>query len=181
MAETAVRAVLQMISPNTGIVISDEIGLMGVFEDETKVTLDDDSVADIRDSEDIDNRGDYYRVLNKDGCILFDEKVKSTGIMIENNEIVGYLFELIDYSATQTLDSFFDDDYKCKPIIIYYKGSLYINNIDDEKIKSKYKYDENIWIEPIDNSSWSLEFKNKVYYSILKNIPNRISVYRYRG
>lgn len=181
MAETAVKAVLQMISPATGIVISDEIGLMGVFENETRLTLYDDSVADIRADRSIANRGDYYRVLDKDGCILFDEKVKSTGIMIENGEIVGYIFELLDYSATQTLDLFFDDDCKCRPIIIYYKGSLYVNNIDDEKIKNKYKYDENIWIEPIDNTSWSLEFKKKVYYSILENAPNGISVYRYRG
>ena len=180
MAETAVKAVLQMISPNTGIVISDEIGLMGVFEDETKATLDDGSVADIRVDSSIANRGDYYRVLDKDGCILFDEKVKSTGIMIENGEIVGYMFELLDYSATQKFGLFFDD-YKCKPIIIYYKGSLYVNDIDDEKIKSKYKYDENIWLEPIDYTSWSLEFKKKVYYSILENASNGISVYRYRG
>lgn len=187
--DSVIYSMLQMIAPECGIVIDENIGLLGEFKDEAsydknikQLTIQGYSENEIRQvavfhrAEIQQTRGDFFRVIGNDGCILFDERVESTILLYRENVHVGYMFILRDVKAYQVLDDFFDDEASCRAVIIYYNNNLYINNIQDDEIKGKYKYDKSIKIEEVDNRSFRIEFKNDIFYSYVVSYHNRISI-----
>ena len=115
-------------------------------------------------------RGNYFRVIDGDGCILFDEYITITG-EIWNKDKPEYVFALRDYKVANKFDSFFCSDTKMLDGLIYYDGKdTYTNCLE---LKDKYKYMENLKLEQVVGSSYTLDVGNNVYSSYeLSSINN---------
>lgn len=188
---TQMENMLQMIDPEHGIIIDNNIGLLGKFENddieqENMIAMrkrgyeidDTKSLARLNDKQSMYKRGQYFNVIDTDGCILFDELVTETGIMYKNNELYGYIFILKDYKASQVFDIFFDDEAFCPAVILYIDNKLYINNVNDKELKGKFEYRSNIKIEFVKQGEYRLEVNHDIYYSYNIEGNNRISIYK---
>lgn len=188
---TQMENMLQMIDPSHSIIIDRNIGLLGEFEsvedEEQSIrtmqklgynVYQDNIIAKLDDKYSMYKRGDYFKVIDADGCILFDEYITDCGIIYKNRELYGYIFVLKDYRASQVFDIFFDDEDFCQAVVLYIDGKLYINNIDDEELMSKFEYREDIKIHFVKPGEFKLEFENTVYYSYAINGHNNISIYK---
>lgn len=191
---TQMENMLQMIDPEHGIIIDENIGLLGEFESEeseerenlisrnfianSSIVDKDKSIGRLSDKYSMYTRGEYFKVIDADGCILFDEYIKECGIIYKNNKLYGYIFILKDYKASQVFDVFFDDEAFCSAVVLYVNGKLYINNVTDKEIMSKYEYRPDIKIEYVKPCEYRLEFENTIYYSYTINSSNKISVYK---
>lgn len=187
---TQMEAMLQMIDPGHSIIIDNNIGLLGEFtseEDEKHALasnksemydIDNMTIGRLHDKHTLYKRGDFFKVIDSDGCILFDEYIRESGIIYRNNSLYGYLFVLRDYEASQVFDTFFDDEAFCAAVVLYINDKLYINNVLDEELMNKFEYREDIKIEFIKQGEYKLEFENTVYYSYNVDSNNGISIYK---
>lgn len=188
---TQMENMLQMIDPEHGVIIDNNIGLLGKFENddieqENMLAMrkrgyeidDTKSLARLNDKQSMYKRGQYFNVIDTDGCILFDELVTETGIMYKNNELYGYIFILKDYKASQVFDIFFDDEAFCPAVILYIDNKLYINNVNDKELKEKFEYRSDIKIEFVKQGEYRLEINHDIYYSYNIEGNNRISIYK---
>lgn len=188
---TQMENMLQMIDPQHGIIIDDNIGLLGEFEsDAIEESImqdmikegydisDTQNIARLSDKHSMYKRGQYFRVIDTDGCILFNEYVTECGIIYRNKETYGYVFILKDYKAYQAFDIFFDDEAFCPAVVLYVNNKLYVNNIQDEEIMKKFKYRDDIKIEFVKQGEYKLEIDKEIYYSYIINNNNMISIYK---
>lgn len=188
---TQMENMLQMIDPAHGIIIDKNIGLLGEFKSEFEEDLvmknmhargyevyTNVSVGKLNDKHSMNKRGDFFKVIDADGCILFDEYITDSGIIYKNNELYGYIFVLKDYKASQVFDIFFDDEAFCPAVVIYANNKLYINKISDDKLMKKFEYRDDIKIEYVKHGEYKLEFENIVYYSYVIEGNNSISIYK---
>ena len=185
------ESMLQMIDPAHGVIIDENIGLLGYFESEDveeKVlksmsllnyeVYDNISVAKLHDKHSMYKRGNFFQVIDTDGCILFDEYVKEIGIIYKDDELYGYMFILKDYKASQSFDTFFDIESYCPAVVLYVDNKLYINKVLDKELMNRFEYREDIKIEHVKRWEYKLEFENINYYSYVINSNNNISVYK---
>lgn len=187
---------LTMIDKEHSIVVSDELGLMGGFYSEDSMQKTDAYNIKKYDKyelsqlkrfstfgSNINKRGDYFKVIDKDGTIALDENVTQTYIIFGKNGIDGYAFILDKCVSTQQFDLFFDDTMYRPTIVIMMNNNLYINNTTNESLKHKYKYDKNIEIETTTtkrDGEWlrKLMFNGKAYNCGLIDSNNKIGVCR---
>ena len=188
---TQMEDILQMIDPGHSIIIDKNIGLLGEFaseEDEEQAmrkarscgydTGNNSIIGRLYDKSSLYKRGDFFKVIDADGCILFDEYIKESGIIYRNNVLYGYIFILRDYEASQVFDLFFDDEAFCPAVVLYINGKLYINNVLEEKLMIRFKYRDDIKIDFVKQGEYKLEFENTVYYSYNIDGNNGISIYK---
>lgn len=188
---TQMENMLQMIDPEHGVIIDNNIGLLGKFENEDTereniqamrkrgYEIDENkSLARLNDKHSMYKRGQYFNVIDTDGCILFDEFITETGILYKNNKLYGYMFILKDYKASQVFDIFFDDEAFCPAVILYIDNKLYINNVNDKELIKKFEYKNDIKIEFVKQGEYRLEFNNDIFYSYNIEGNNRISIYK---
>lgn len=195
METSQVENMLQMIDPKHGIVIDDKIGLLGEFESEYAEEMSDldmrkngynidcfkTTVAKTWNATTMFRRGQYFKVINKDGCFLFDEYITESGIIYKNNIHYGYVFILKDYKAIQVFDGLFDEEDSSPAIVIYANDKLYINNVQDKKIMNKFEYNDSIILDYRKPGEYKLEFNDDIFYST--NIDynfnfNKINIFR---
>lgn len=188
---TQMENMLQMIDPQHGIIIDDKVGLLGEFESDDAEELalqdmrkkgydvsDNQNLARLNDKHSMYKRGQYFRVIDTDGCFLFDEYVTESGIIYRNNEPYGYIFILKDYKASQVFDIFFDDEAFCPAVILYIDNKLYINNVQDKELMKKFNYKDDIKIEFVKQGEYRLEIDREIYYSYNIDGNNMISIYK---
>lgn len=177
------EALLQMIDPEHGIILDENIGLIGKYSsaDTKQKTIAHKSelisVGKLWDKPSMVKRGDYYVPIGTCG-ILFDEHVADTGIMYSSNKIFGYAFILKDYKAVQVFDKFFDSECECNAVVLYINSKLYINCVNDDEIKSKFEYEPSIRIEFIKQGEYKLWFRDKLFYSYRIEANNNISIFK---
>lgn len=116
-------------------------------------------------------RGNYFRVIDSDGCILFDEYITITG-EICNKDKPEYVFALRDYKVANKFDSFFCSNAERLDGLIYYDGKdMYTNCLE---LKDKYKYMENLKLEKVVGNSYTLDIGNNVYSSYAVSPINKV-------
>lgn len=180
------EALFNMLGIDSIIRLSSELYLMGEFldinsfENERQRTMEGlkramfkhgNTIGDVNSGDRIlGYRGNYFRVIDSDGCILFDEYITITG-EIWNTDKPEYVFALRDYKVANKFDSFFCSDAKMLDGLIYYDGKdIYTNCLE---LKDKYKYMENLKLERVVGSSYTLDVGNNVYSSYeLSSINN---------
>ena len=180
------EALFNMLGIDSIIRLSSELYLMGEFldinsfENERQRKMEGlkramfkhgNTIGDVNSGDRIlGYRGTYFRVIDSDGCILFDEYITITG-EIWNTDKPEYVFALIDYKVANKFDSFFCSDTKMLDGLIYYDGKdTYTNCLE---LKDKYKYMENLKLERVVGSSYTLDVGNNVYSSYeLSSINN---------
>lgn len=180
------EALFNMLGIDSIIRLSSELYLMGEFldinsfENERQRTMEGlkramfkhgSTIGDVNSGDRIlGYRGNYFRVIDSDGCILFDEYITITG-EIWNTDKPEYVFALRDYKVANKFDSFFCSDTKMLDGLIYYDGKdIYTNCLE---LKDKYKYMENLKLERVVGSSYTLDVGNNVYSSYeLSSINN---------
>lgn len=180
------EALFNMLGIDSIIRLSSELYLMGEFfdinsfENERQRTMEGlkramfkhgNTIGDVNSGDRIlGYRGNYFRVIDSDGCILFDEYITITG-EIWNTDKPEYVFALRDYKVANKFDSFFCSDTKMLDGLIYYDGKdTYTNCLE---LKDKYKYMENLKLERVVGSSYTLDVGNNVYSSYeLSSINN---------
>ena len=187
---TQMEAMLQMIDPGHSIIIDKNIGLLGEFasEDDEEHALasnrsgeydvDSMTIGRLHDKYSLYKRGDFFKVIDSNGCILFDEYIRESGIIYKNSNLYGYIFILRDYEASQVFDMFFDDEAFCPAVVLYINDKLYINNVLDEELMNRFEYRDDIKIEFVKQGEYKLEFENIVYYSYNIDGNNNISIYK---
>lgn len=188
---TQMENMLQMIDPAHGIIIDSNIGLLGEFtttvneelalhnmSDKGYEVYTNISVGKLNDKRSMYKRGDFFKVVDADGCILFDEYINDCGILYKNNELYGYIFILKDYKASQVFDLFFDNEAFCPAVVLYVDNKLYINNVLDKELMKRFEYRDDIKLEYMKTGEYKLEFENFVYYSYVINGHNNISIYK---
>lgn len=158
---------LNMIDPSKGIMISEEIGLLGFgSEEECTKTVFHDNNDDKLAYAYIDTfisgfRGNYFYVIDKDGCILFDYYIVSAGIIKEQGSIIGYIFRLKDYNSEE---DFFESGYY-PGLVLYINGKLYVNNLIDKETANKIGEYKDFSIEHNGAIDYRLRMDNKIYHS----------------
>lgn len=158
---------LNMIDPSKGIMISEEIGLLGFGEekdfDKTVFhDINDDKLAFAYIDTFISGfRGDYFYVISEDGCILFDYYIVSAGIIREQGNIIGYVFRLKDYDSEE---DFFESGYY-PGLVLYMDGKLYVNNLKDKEVAKKIGEYKDFSIERTGVIDYTLKIENKIYHS----------------
>lgn len=180
------EALFNMLGIDSIIRLSSELYLMGEFldinsfENERQRTMEGlkramfkhgNTIGDVNSGDRIlGYRGNYFRVIDSDGCILFDEYITITGV-IWNTDKPEYVFALRDYKVANKFDSFFCSDTKMLDGLIYYDGKdTYTNCLE---LKDKHKYMENLKLERVVGSSYTLDVGNNVYSSYeLSSINN---------
>lgn len=178
---------LRMIDPEHGIVIDDNIGLLGEFS--SKEIEEENKKAMIREGftekcihdigifnviSTMSKRGQYFIVVDSDGCVIIDEFIEQTFLMYKNNSLVGYAFILKEYKAKQILDIFFDDESSCPAVILFIDNKLYINNVNDSKLIKKYNYSKDISISVIGTGTYKINYKGDSYSTYIVDNYNKI-------
>lgn len=180
------EALFNMLGIDSIIRLSSELYLMGEFFDIDSFENDrqrkmeglkramfkhGNTIGDVNSGDRIlGYRGNYFRVIDSDGCILFDEYITITG-EIWNTDKPEYVFALRDYKVANKFDSFFCSNAEMFDGLIYYDGKdMYTNCLE---LKDKYKYMENLKLERVVGSSYTLDVGNNVYSSYeLSSINN---------
>ena len=172
------EALFNMLGIDSIIRLSSELYLMGEFfdidsfENERQRAMEGlkramfkhgNTIGDVNSGDRIlGYRGNYFRVIDSDGCILFDEYITITG-EIWNTDKPEYVFALRDYKVANKFDSFFCSNAEMLDGLIYYDGKdMYTNCLE---LKDKYKYIENLKLEKVVGSSYTLDIGNNVYSS----------------
>lgn len=181
-----VEALFNMLGIDSIIRLSSELYLMGEFldinsfENERQRKMEGlkramfkhgNTIGDVNSGDRIlGYRGNYFRVIDSDGCILFDEYITITG-EIWNTDKPEYVFALRDYKVANKFDSFFCSNAKMLDGLVYYDGKdIYTNCLE---LKDKYKYMESLKLERVVGSSYTLDIGNNVYSSYeLSSINN---------
>lgn len=180
------EALFNMLGIDSIIRLSSELYLMGEFLDinsfenaeqrkmeglKRAMFTHGNTIGDVNSGDRIlGYRGNYFRVIDSDGCILFDEYITITG-EIWNTDKPEYVFALRDYKVANKFDSFFCSNAKMLDGLVYYDGKdIYTNCLE---LKDKYKYMENLKLERVVGSSYTLDVGNNVYSSYeLSSINN---------
>lgn len=118
-------------------------------------------------------RGNYFRVIDGDGCILLDEYITLTGELWNvDKDKPEYVFALRDYRVANKFDSFFCSNAEMLDGLIYYDGKdMYTNCLE---LKDKYKYMENLKLEKVVGNSYTLDIGNDVYSSYAVSPLNKV-------
>lgn len=180
------EALFNMLGIDSIIRLSSELYLMGEFldinsfENERQRKMEGlkramfkhgNTIGDVNSGDRIlGYRGNYFRVIDSNGCILFDEYITITG-EIWNTDKPEYVFALRDYKVANKFDSFFCSNAKMLDGLVYYDGKdIYTNCLE---LKDKYKYMESLKLERVVGSSYTLDVGNNVYSSYeLSSINN---------
>lgn len=143
---TTLEAILNMIDKEHSIILSEEIAILGnndyIIDKQNRF----DYVRKIYDDCQDIKVGDCFTVIDSDGVILFDEYVDASAIVFEQDNTLGYLFKLKDYTIKDTtwgiLEESLTDEF---PALIYYKNGIIQTNC--EELQEKYLYNNNIKCE----------------------------------
>lgn len=171
------KAMLQMIDPKHSLLLTSRVGLLGnIMENEVDEARLTENIEIVGSWEYHDiKRGDYFTVIGEDGCILFNEYVKSSGLIEENGKTTGYLFVLKDYNASEAFDSFFDDEAESPGLIVYtLDDQLKVNNLKDKSIRNQFIYNDNLKLHGEDGALW---MDGNIYCP--RQISENNKVYRY--
>lgn len=176
-----IKGLLKMFNPEHGIIISNDIGLIG--NNDFKISPFREYDGTIYDANlDKPNKfrlGDKYKVLHSDGFVLFDEEVEWTGIIKgENNENVAYIFGLYGRGISNTIDSFFGDDCTDSSLVLYtpskfkaFGGKCETNDKELSEVSNEYIYKENM---SYNKTTGNLVIDNKAYRMIEIDSENKI-------
>lgn len=181
------EALFNMLGIDSIIRLSSEMYLMGEFFDIDSFENDrqremeglkramfkhGNAIGDVNSGDRIlGYRGNYFRVIDSDGCILFDEYITITG-EIWNKDKPEYVFALRDYKVANKFDSFFCSNAERLDGLIYYDGKdMYTNCLE---LKDKYKYMENLKLEKVVGNSYTLDIGNNVYSSYAVSPINKV-------
>jgi hypothetical protein len=164
---TPIEDMLTMIDKGHSIVIDDNIGLLG--EGIETEELDAAELAYIRQGYDIDSRGKYWRIIDKDGCILIDKFVTMIGIVEEYGITVAYIFVLKDYRVKDEFNSFFESGATKEAVVIYSNGKL-TTNCEELGLE----INDSIDITEIVGHQYRLYINNDRYISYIINSDNNI-------
>ena len=170
-----VSSMLCMIDKEHGILINDEIGLIGNASYEIKKSHGDLYIAG---QENQYKLGDYFEVICDKGYKLFDEYVVSIGIIMNDTGVNGYIFELKDYNVEDALNDFFGFQKSKFAAILCMKDNtgdnvLYTNC---KSLKHKYKFSDSI-----EYTDSICEIFGKQYRKIIKDYNNNIFTLLERG
>lgn len=181
------EALFNMMGIDSIIRLDNELYLMGEFFDidsfenakqkkvesiKRSLFVHGNTIGDVNSGDRIlGYRGNYFRVIDSDGCILFDEYITITG-EIWNKDKPEYVFALRDYKVTNKFDSFFCSNAERLDGLIYYDGKdMYTNCLE---LKDKYKYMENLKLEKVVGNSYTLDIGNNVYSSYAVSPLNKV-------
>lgn len=165
---------LTFIDKEHAVYINETIGLIGEFEseEEDKRFLDSEYAKKMCNIQkqvgNTGRRGDYYRVVDKDACILFDEYITDTLITFgEKNPI--YVFRLKDYFVTDELDTFFDIQ-PYRSALIMYDGKELFTNCN----QLNYKLINNFALSNYNFGIEKVFIQGKTYKAVTINTENNI-------
>jgi len=180
-------SMLSMLDAKHSIVLSDEIGLIGYGYDETpKMKVISDEVYDNKiaefDKQDIYGfRGNYFKVVNRYGIILFDEYVDAIWIVQDSNiNIKYYIFKLKDYTRKSRNDKelFFDNFEGTSAYVLYEveTDKLYVNNLNDLEVAQKIGEvtNDKFKITLLGNNNYIIYIDKKEYRSFIVNCRYKI-------
>ena len=173
---TNVCCMLQMLDPNHSIILDENIALLGETEDEVGHTDKVATMLDLR--HDKVKRGDYFQVIDRDGCILFNPYVKAAGTMVIGANTVGYCFFLKDYDEEDDFLSIVDSNARTEAVVIYADNKLYAKRNYGDEFLSNLVIDKNIRIESIGNETYLLTFKGNTFLSSVLNKKQKIMQFR---
>lgn len=176
-ASDELLGMLNMLDKQHSILLYGNIALMGNIDYEVEDWYE---VEDIPSwNNETTKRGEYFDVLDSDGCLMFDMQVYKVGVLFNNMDIVGYVFVLKDYRAIDNKNSFFTGLEETKPgIIISYNNKLYINEIIELLNDNRFEFDRNMEFEEMNSGDSKLFFKGINYISCC--IDDKNNIYRYR-
>lgn len=180
--DNVLKAMLNMIDREHSIYLSPDIGLIGNsdFEIESHYEIEDLFNPRYRKAE---KRGDYFTVVDKDCCKLFEPYINFSSYIYDNLDLVGYLFILKDIQA-------YGDEPKelfetlgimtyVPGIVVYYQGHLYINDLVDKNCDSKFEYDSSLRLEKLSiGHNYRLTFMGKSYTNESLDIKNEIQIFK---
>lgn len=179
---STLEAILNMIDKEHSIILSEEIAILGnhdyIIDKQDKF----DYVRKIYDDYQDIRVGNYFTVIDSNGVILFDEYVDACAIVFEQDNVLGYLFKLKDYTIKDTTWSILEENLTDEfPALIYYKNGIVQTNC--EELQEKYVYNDKIKCElsqkmiikpEINGIKYSvkvLSYENFIYsLSVSKNI-----------
>lgn len=183
------EALFNMLGIDSIIRLSSELYLMGEFFDidsfgnAKQIAMESlkramfkhgNTIGDVNSGDRIlGYRGNYFRVIDSDGCILFDEYITITGeLWNADKDKPEYVFALRDYKVANKFDSFFCGNAEMLDGLIYYDGKdMYTNCLE---LKDKYKYMANLKLEKAVGNSYTLDIGNDVYSSYTVSPINRV-------
>jgi hypothetical protein len=189
------ESMLNMLAPESSIIIDKNIGLIGYTDDkkdEERIRLfnlkrgykeyETLKIGRLNDwsgtRRDICKKGSSFKVVDSNGCILFDEKVNRVYKLLTDDGQDMYVFFIKDREATQTFDDFFDEDDYCPAVLLLVGDKLYINDSKDEELTSKYDVNTDIILVEDKAYMWGIEYRGDVYRPAPLSINNNIFVCR---
>ena len=164
-------SVLNFLDKKHSIIINEEIGLLVNYE-----FIVDENVTDILSYPnrlDLYKRGDYFNVIDKDGCLLFKEDIIKTCCLKLDNKTFGYVFILKNFLAKDEEESFFDDEATVPALIAYIDNKLYRNNII-EYTDCNVELDKSIKYKEMSGSSFIIHIHNKAFTVTCADRKNNI-------
>lgn len=176
---TNLYAMLSMIDTKHGIIINENLGLLGNIE----FPVDENYIHLFNYGEDRPiRRGDSFQVVDGDGCLLLDYYITETYILEdENNEIEAYIFNLRDFKAEDDILSImYGISGKILDGLIAYDKSnkFYINNI--KELANNYEIDSTLIKECVGVDNYIITYKNNKYTLSYTEEANKISIYKKR-
>jgi hypothetical protein len=181
------ESMMQLINPSNSIIIDNNIGLIGEYNTSNKLKINQNQakILDLRrqnTSEQLENRGDYYRVIDKEGCILIDEPIILTGILNDTT----YIFLLRDYYIEDTISNFLDNPFnklesspqRVNAMTIYHldTDSFETNSkefVERNETLNKISYNKELYLE-LQSTYKIFNIGNTRYFTVAVNIANEI-------
>lgn len=184
---TDMETMMNLINPSRSIIVDNNIGLIGEFQNEVpEITTEPEEILDLRQDnppEKLIKRGDYYRVIDREGCILVDESIIFTGTL----EPSTYIFLLRDYKIEDNISKLLDNPFEepgytvpsVNAILVYHldtntfetNSTELINN--SPQLQYSTTYNKNLTIEY--QSIYKIITINGIsYYPVAINVTNEI-------
>lgn len=176
ITKTDIYCMLQMLDPNHSIVIDENIALLGETEDKVGNTDKVATMIDLR--QDKYKRGDFFTVIDKEGCILFNLYVKAAGTIVIGANTIGYCFFLKDYDELDEIGMILDEDFRTEAVVIYADNKLYAKRNYGDKLPNNLIIDKDIKLECTSNETYLLTFQGNTFLSSVLNRKQKIMQFR---
>lgn len=171
---TDMEYMLSMLDIKHSIVIDNNIGLIGEFDEDSTHMEPSNQLMRLKELN--EKRGDSFLVVGEMGTIIISEKVLHTFIIQDNEDnITRYAFILKDNKTLNEVDTFFEAE-------AIYGSTIVIYDTKDDSLRTndrymEYKYDKHIRLEEICNGVYRLSDNFKEYTSISIDVLNNISIF----
>lgn len=171
---TEMECMLSILDIKHSIVVDNNIGLIGEFDEESTHIEPSDKLMKLRELN--EKRGDSFLVVGEMGTIILQERVSHTFIIKDGNEdITRYAFILKDNKTIDEIDTFFE----AKAV---YGQTIVIYDTKDESLRTNdkyigYTYDKHISLEKISHEVYRLSDNFKEYSSVTIDMLNNISLF----